>query len=129
MHLLTLSFVHALRSRMAPERWRSRSATRLIGIAAIGAERIARSLGLSRDLAGAQRVLELHPLLNPAVYISARSDDTEGRVERSRAHDDGAWIAWCGPTKVAPLQAIVRAVDPTFNVQSRALTTTGTSPS
>lgn len=38
------------------------------------------------------------------------------RVRDSRAHTDGAWVELCGPDNVAPLQAIVRAVDPHLDV-------------
>ncbi|MFL6157771.1 MAG: hypothetical protein ACJ72D_16885, partial [Marmoricola sp.] len=44
-------------------------------------------------------------------------DDGAVRVGHSPAHDDGSWIAIVGPDRVAPLQAVVRAVDPYLDVE------------
>ena len=38
-------------------------------------------------------------------------------VRDSPAHADGAWISICGPDNRAPLQAVVRAVDPYLDVE------------
>ena len=117
MHLLNLSFVHAVRNRSADEAQAVEIATKqLIGIAGIAAERIQRALGLPDTPEGALRVLELHPLLNPSAYVAASVDGYTLAVEQSDATADGAWIALCGPDEVRPLQAAVRAVDPHFDV-------------
>ncbi|MCW2794883.1 hypothetical protein [Nocardioides sp.] len=118
MHLLNLSFLIALRARCeSDEAQFTTIATRqLVGIAGIAAERIRRALGLPGGVEGALRVLALHPLLNPASYVQSSVADGELSVSASPAHDDGAWITLCGPTSLAPLQAIVRAVDPTYDV-------------
>jgi hypothetical protein len=55
-------------------------------------------------------------LLNPAAYVDASVTDRV-TVRPSAAHDDGAWVALCGPTYPAPLQAAVRAVDPHLDVE------------
>ena len=77
-----------------------------------------RVLGLPVDREGALRVLELHPLLNPAAYVDATVDHEAMHlhVRPSDAHRDGAWISLCGPGEVSPLQAAVRAVDPRLDV-------------
>ena len=49
---------------------RSIRTKQLIGIAGVAAERIHKALELSGEVKGALRVLELHPLLNPAAYVS-----------------------------------------------------------
>lgn len=113
MHLLNLSFGLAVRRRAADGDQALDVATKqLVGIAGLAAGRIARALGLDDPL----RVLELHPLLNPAAYVAATVTD-ELVVEPSPAADDGAWIALCGPGRVRPLQAVVQAVDPGVDVE------------
>src|SRR4051812_20693190 len=117
MHLLNLSFVHAVRTRSSDEAQAVEIATKqLIGIAGIAAERIQHALGLPDTPEGALRVLELHPLLNPAAYVAASVDGYTLAVEPSDATADGAWIALCGPEEPRPLQAAVRAIDPHFDV-------------
>jgi hypothetical protein len=118
MHLLNLSFLIAVRARAEGDAELADSiATRqLVGLAGLAAERIHHALALPKDVAGALRVLELHPLLNPAAYVSAEIDERL-HVHRSAAHDDGAWIALCSPAAYQPLQAIVAAVDPYLDVR------------
>ncbi len=120
MHLLNLSFVLAVRARSeSAEQAREICRKQLVGIAGIAAERLHRVLDLSRDAAGALRVLALHPLLNPAAYVVASVDPDDSRLEvgPSDAHADGAWISLCGPHDTSALQAAVRAVDDRFDVQ------------
>ncbi|MBV8930883.1 MAG: hypothetical protein JO152_17310 [Mycobacteriaceae bacterium] len=117
MHLLYLSFVLAVRARAGEELARSICTRQLIGIAGVAAERIHRALSLPSGIDGATRVLELHPLLNPAEYVTAEVEAGELRVHGSPAHDDGGWIALCGPGEYRPLQAIAAAVDPHLDVE------------
>ncbi|MBI2244746.1 MAG: hypothetical protein HYU55_12700 [Nocardioides sp.] len=115
MHLLNLSFGLAVRGRAADGDQALEVATKqLVGIAGLAAERIAGALGLDDPL----RVLELHPLLNPAAYVTAAVTDDTLVVEPSPAADDGAWIAVCGPGRTRPLEAIVQAVDPRCGVEA-----------
>lgn len=123
MHLLNLGFVRAVRSRTEGGQAREICVKQLTGIAGIAAERIARVLGLPATApsaaAGALRVLELHPLLNPAAYVTATVAGGELRVGGgpSPAGDDGAWISLCGPAEPRPLAAAVRAVDPHLEIK------------
>lgn len=118
MHLLNISFRLAVDKRSADAAQALDIATKqLVGIAGIGAERIHRALALPSTPAGALRVLELHPLLNPAAYVAASVTGDGLVVEPSPATEDGAWIDLCGPERVRPLQAIVRAVDPHYDVE------------
>lgn len=118
MHLLNLSFVHAVRQRADDEKQAIEIATKqLVGIAGIAAERIHRALGLPHSAQATMRVLELHPLLNPSAYVTATVEGFTLDVEPSAAVDDGAWISLCGPDSREPLQAVVRAVDPHFDVE------------
>src|SRR6185312_3193220 len=118
MHLLNLSFGIAVRGRADDEQQARKICTKqLIGIAGLGAERIYRALQLPRGVAGALRVLELHPLFNPAAYVDAEFASGEVRVHPSAAHEDDAWIALCSPAERRPLQAIVAAIDPYLDVE------------
>ncbi|HSS25325.1 MAG TPA: hypothetical protein VLL82_13200 [Mycobacterium sp.] len=118
MHLLYLSFAIAVRARAADAAEAVSVGTRqLIGLAGLGAERIHRALGLPDGIEGALRVLELHPLLNPAGYVVAETEENRLVVHRSPAHDDGAWISLCSPESEQPLQAIATAVNPRLAVQ------------
>ncbi|HET6166586.1 MAG TPA: hypothetical protein VFE07_07130 [Marmoricola sp.] len=116
MHLLNLGFRRAVGLRSAPGAAVEIARRQLVGIAGVAASRIQRALDLPPDEAGALRVLSLHPLLNPAAYVDASVTDRLA-VNPSTAHDDGAWIALCGPSFVTPLQATVRSVDPHLDVE------------
>jgi hypothetical protein len=117
MHLLNLSFALAVRARAAnPGLAAAINTQQLIGLAGLGAERIHRALALPGGIEGALRVLELHPLLNPAGYVVAETESGRLVVHRSPAHDDGAWISLCSPESVQPLQAIATAIDPHIHV-------------
>ena len=116
MHLLNLSFVHAVRQRCADPEAEEICLKQLVGIAGVAAERLHRALDLPPGVAGALRVLELHPLLNPEAYVNASFTESSVSVSRSKAYDDGAWIALCGPGSLRPLQAVVRGVDERLDV-------------
>ena len=116
MHLLSWALpVLCRRGSRLPRRPTCR-ARQLIGIAGLAASRLHASLHLPDGVDGALEVLAVHPLLNPAAYVSAWFDESTVGVSRSPAHEDGAWIARCGPGRVEALQAIVRAVDPHLDV-------------
>jgi len=117
MHLLNLSYGIAVRARAnSDQQARDICTKQLIGIAGVGAERIHRALQLPAGVAGALRVLELHPLINPAAYVDAEIASTV-QVRSSAAHADAAWISLCSPDERRPLQAIVAAVDPHLDVE------------
>lgn len=117
MHLLALGYCRALQKRCESEKATSMFTAQLIGSSGFAAERLRDALGVTPDVDGAMRVLELHPLLNPAAYVSATVAGDSIEVHRSPGHDDGAWISLIGPGEVRPLQAIVRAVNPTLDVE------------
>ncbi|KUI37617.1 hypothetical protein AU195_18395 [Mycobacterium sp. IS-1496] len=114
MHLLVLSFNLAVRARAQHDAALERTirTKQLIGIAGVAAERIHKALNLSKDVRGALRVLELHPLLNPAAYVWGDVDPGFLHVRPSPAHEDGSWISLVSPAADLPLQAVVQAVDP-----------------
>ena len=121
MHLLDRGFVLAVAGRAATEadvvRIRRKQ---LVGIAGLAAERLVPALGLSREpeqvRRSAVRLLAAHPLLNPAAYVTASIAGDAVVVQPSPAHEDGAWVSLCGPEWTAPLQAIVRGLDPHLDV-------------
>jgi len=116
-HLLNLGFTFSVRGRLAEEdRAREIGAKQLTGIAAIATERIARALRLESTPEGAVRALAVHPVFNPAAYVEASFEGRTVSVSRSAAHEDGAWLDLCGPHSPAPLQAMVRAIDPRYDV-------------
>jgi hypothetical protein len=119
MHLLYLSFAIAVRARAGADAQLAVSVgtRQLTGLAGLGAERIHRALSLPGGIEGVLRVLELHPLLNPAGYVAAEIVGEQLVAHRSPAHDDGAWISLCSPESVQPLQAIATAVDPHIQVR------------
>jgi hypothetical protein len=118
MHLLVLSFQHAVRARAVDRVQADEIVTKqLIGIAGIMAERLSRALHLGEDEAAAVALLRLHPLLNPAVYVDASFGDETVSVGPSPAHEDEAWIAHVGPGSVRPLQSIVQGVSPYLDVE------------
>ncbi|CDO86600.1 hypothetical protein AWC29_09995 [Mycobacterium triplex] len=118
MHLLYLSFAIAVAARAADEAEAISVCTKgLIGIAGLAAERIHRALKLPGGIEGVLKVLQLHPLLNPAGYVAAELESNRLHVYPSPAHDDGSWISLCSPKSVQPLQAIATAIDPRLEVR------------
>jgi hypothetical protein len=119
MHLLVRSFTLAVEARAKDDAALAQSirTKQLIGIAGVAAERIHKALNLSSDAKGALRVLELHPLLNPAAYVFADVDPGFLHVRRSPAYEDGSWISLISPAADLPLQAIVQAVDPRLRAE------------
>ncbi len=85
MHLLYLSFAIAVRVRATSDEEALGVCTRgLTGIAGLAAERIHRALTLPAGSEGALRVLELHPLLNPADYVVEETEWNRLHVHRRR---------------------------------------------
>ena len=117
MHLLNLSFLRAIDRRTEADQYLEIATKQLTGLAGIAAGRIRAALGLPADETAALRVLELHPLLNPAAYVTASISAGSVHVSHSPAHHDGSWISIVGPGRLTPLQALVRAVDPHLDVE------------
>lgn len=118
MHLLNLGFHIAVRKHAADDATFDRVVrSQAIGHAGVAAERLFRALDLPATPVSAGRLLELHPVLNPAAYVDVRRGGATVHVSRSAAHDDSAWVSLCTPDRPEVLQAIVRAVDPRFDVE------------
>lgn len=117
MHLLNLSFLRAIDRRTEADQFLDIATKQFTGIAGVAAGRIRAALDIEGDAAGALRVLELHPLLNPAAYVTAEVAASQIVVSPGPAHQDGSWISLLGPGRAGPLQAAVRAVDPHLDVE------------
>jgi hypothetical protein len=119
MHLLNLSYVIAVGKRAGTntELANDICTKQLTGVAGVAAERIRQALKLPGGVEGAVKVLQLHPLLNPAAYVDAEFGPDVVHVRRSPAHEDGAWVTLVRPGAVRPLQAVVAAVDPHLDVE------------
>ncbi len=115
MHLLNLSFVIAVGKRAGTDHRSCEEicTKQLIGIAGIAAERIHRALGLPGGIEGAIRTLELHPMFNPAAYVTAEFGPDTVEVRRSAAHEDGAWVSLVGSRREAPAAGDRRRRGPT----------------
>ncbi|MEV5833708.1 hypothetical protein [Nocardia sp. NPDC052112] len=121
-HLLTIGFMTAVRARSAA------TATdigrkQFTGIAGLTSERIRAALELDDDPAALAEVLQLHPAWNPLLYtgieVSATDDAVRLRVPRhSDAETDRTWPSMIDPDHLAPLEAMVRGVNPRFEVRS-----------
>jgi hypothetical protein len=119
MALLDNSFVIAVDARAETDaEVRSIRRKQFTGFAGIAAYRLARALELPATEAAAVRLMALHPALNPAAYVVAEVSDDAVVVHRSPAHDDNAWISLSGPDWLDGLRAIVRALDPHFDVEA-----------
>jgi hypothetical protein len=119
MHMLNLAFVLAVGKRAgADTELAEKICTRqLTGIAGVAAERIHRALDLPSGIEGAIRTLELHPMFNPAAYVTADFGTDTVEVRKSPAHEDGAWISLVSPGEKRPLQAVAAAIDPHLDVE------------
>ncbi|MEW5811156.1 MAG: hypothetical protein AB1925_17060 [Actinomycetota bacterium] len=119
MHLLNLSFVVAVGTRAGADRALATQicTKQLTGVAGLAAERIHRALGLPDGIDGAVEMLRLHPMFNPAAYVEAEFGPDSVHVQRSPAHEDGAWVALVHPLQTRPLQAAVAAIDPHLDVE------------
>ncbi|MER7556276.1 hypothetical protein ABTZ46_05010 [Nocardioides sp. NPDC126508] len=118
MALLDHGFTLALEPRAtSPEQLLDIRRKQLVGVAGIAGARLARVLSLSPDTEGALQLLALHPMLNPAAYVSVEVDADALVVRPAPADEDGAWVSLIGPEWFVPLQVAVQALDPHLDVE------------
>ncbi|EGD42531.1 hypothetical protein NBCG_03119 [Nocardioidaceae bacterium Broad-1] len=118
MALLDRGFTLALEPRAtSPEQLLDIRRKQLVGVAGIAGARLARALDLPPDTKGALRLLALHPMLNPAAYVSVEVGADALVVRPGPADEDGAWVSLIGPEWFVPLQAAVQALDPHLDVE------------
>ncbi|OIJ28862.1 hypothetical protein [Nocardioides luteus] len=118
MALLDRGFTLALEPRAgSSEQLLDIRRKQLVGVAGIAAARLARVLDVPPDTEGALRLLALHPVLNPAAYVSVEAGSDALVVRPSAADEDGAWVSLIGPEWFVPLQVAVQALDPHLDVE------------
>jgi hypothetical protein len=122
-HLLALSFLAATTTPAGGvEAAIELSRRQFTGVAGVTSERLGNALGLPPTLAGAARMLALHPGLLPYEYVRcdvSLDDRLTLRLDRdSAATIDGAWPAMMGGDHLAPLDAMVRAIDPQLRCEA-----------
>ncbi|WP_328530562.1 hypothetical protein OG984_05165 [Nocardioides sp. NBC_00368] len=121
MALLDRGFTLALEPRAtSPEQLLDIRRKQLVGVAGIAGARLARALSLPPDTMGALRLLALHPMLNPAAYVSVEVGAGALVVRPAAADEDGAWVSLIGPEWFVPLQVAVQALDPHLDVEVTA---------
>jgi hypothetical protein len=124
-HLLALAFLAATATRaggVGPATDFSRR--QFTGVAGVASERLRQALGLPPTLAGAAKMLAMHPGLQPYQYVGCDvtlDDHLVLRLPRdSAATADGAWPAMLDGDHLAPLDAMVRAIDPRLRCEAIA---------
>jgi hypothetical protein len=120
-HLLTLSFLLAVRARVDAAMAIELGRRQFTGVAGVAAARIRACLGIGAGLDGAARLLSVHPALNPHGYTGLDIDRGDGLTLRFDRHSpavrDGAWPGLLDAAHLAPLDAILRAVDPSLHAE------------
>lgn len=121
-HLLALGFMLAVRERCDESEALEIGRKQLTGIAGLTSERLRDALGMSDDLSGLAAVLNVHPALNPRQYVDVESDvgGENVRIVLGRlagADRDNAWPSWITADHLGPLVALVRGVNPAFDLR------------
>lgn len=118
MALLDNGFALAVAARAADDRQAlDIRRNQLVGVAGMTAHRLLKVLALPATPEGAVRLLALHPMLNPAAYVSLTAGGATLGVHRSPAHEDDAWVSLVGPEWFEPVRAAVRVLDPHLDVE------------
>lgn len=137
-HLLARSCMLSLDQRLGYERAVHIGYRALTGLAGITAERLALACGLATSGTGAggesaveelARLLQVHPVFQPAHYLPTRVSVTGERTVRlglgdgpgTAEPDPYTWLACLDRGGVAPLEAIGRAVAPGSRVRAVAV--------
>jgi hypothetical protein len=117
-HLLVLSFLAATAKRAGSHHAAIEFGRRqFTGVAGVTADRFRNALNLPPTLAGAARLLALHPALQPYNYVHCDVTLGEDRIvvelgRNTGAMADRAWPSVLDADHLGPLDAIVWAIDP-----------------
>ena len=118
-HLLVLSYRLAVASRGLDAVDLVRK--QFTGAAGVVADRLRAALELPADRDGLLALLRVHPAFAPHGYTGVTiidSDPPTLRIDRrAPAMADGAWPALLAPDFLAPIDAILRAVDPALRAE------------
>jgi hypothetical protein len=114
-HLLTLSYLLAVRARADDATAAAFARKQCTGVAGVVAGRLRTALQLPGDVTGAAQLLLLHPAFNPIGYAGLTvelGDELLIRIDRqSPAARDGAWPSLLDADHLEPIDAILQAVD------------------
>jgi hypothetical protein len=126
-HLLARGFLLAVAERAGPDVAVALGAKQLTGIAGLVARRLcplAGTISGSGGLDGLRHVLEIHPALHPAPYVTVSVDAhadalalTLGVAEALADGDDLSWPGILALGHDGPLEAIAQAVEPTARIR------------
>lgn len=116
LQLLNTSFSRAVLSRMPEDKATDVLTNQAVGFSALAAERLVTELAIDPTLEGAARLLSLHPIMNPRAYVSLSTTSDSITIAPSPAHREESWLRLSGPGRTAVLEAVVKAVDPSFDV-------------
>jgi hypothetical protein len=123
-HLLVLSFLAATGKRAGgPEAVAEFGRRQFTGVAGVAAARLRDALQLPPTLAGAARLLALHPAFQPYSYVHCDVDLDDDRLvvaldRDSEAMADGAWPALLDGDNLGPLDAMVWELDPHLHFEA-----------
>ncbi|MFI1460670.1 hypothetical protein [Nocardia carnea] len=118
-HLLVLGFMIAVHERTDDDSALEIGRKQFTGIAGVASERIRACLGLGDDMDALAQVLRIHPALNPLHYTDVEVEPGIDSVQirfpgASGALTDRAWPSMIDPDHLAPLDSLVRGVNPHF---------------
>ena len=114
-HLLVLSYLLAVQNRLGDDAANEMAGKQFTGAAGVVAGRLRAALDLPADRTGLAALLGVHPAFAPHGYTGVTVDDDGPvlRVDRcAPATADGGWPALLAAGFVAPIDAILHAVDP-----------------
>ncbi|MBO0852990.1 MAG: hypothetical protein J2P18_04410, partial [Nocardia sp.] len=123
-HLLNLAFGIAVADRADAEQAADIARKQFTGIAGLTSERLRAALKLGDGFADLAQVLRLHPAWNPLPYVDIRVEADKDSLLLTIARDsaavaDGAWPSIVDADHLEPLAALVRGVNPHFDVCAR----------
>ena len=119
-HLLFRAYLMSLARRIGEDDAMALGYRTFVGLAGITAERLTSAAGLlSHDAEAVAKLLQLHPIFHPRSYVDLRVEVVDERRVRLAVwpcpaleeNDLFTWLACLDQGGVAPLDAIVRAVE------------------
>lgn len=117
-HLLALSFLRAVRERVATaDEAVDMARHQFAGIAGLTAERLCQLFDLGDGLDALASVIGLHPVFKPSAYVGLSIEPGDGQLIVTIPHEsdaviDGAWPSMLDADHLGALDAIARAVNP-----------------
>ncbi|MGH8881711.1 MAG: hypothetical protein ACRD0P_30915, partial [Stackebrandtia sp.] len=123
-HLLNLAFLIAVEQHGEVDTMTAIARKQFTGIAGLTSERLRAVLGAGTGFEDLVHVLRLHPAWNPLPYVDIQADAYHDSVVLRISRDspgvrDGGWPAAIDADHLEPLAAMVRGVNPRFEVAAR----------